>query len=134
MDSLLKHGLILFAHGSRDLRWAEPFERIAARLRTMRGAGQPVTLAFLELMTPSLPEAAAALVTQGCDAVTVVPVFLGQGGHVRRDLPLIIEQCQAAHPGLVIRCTMAAGEDDTVLEAIAGYCLTQLGESGLTPP
>ena len=27
------NGLILFAHGARDPRWAEPFESLAGRLR-----------------------------------------------------------------------------------------------------
>jgi sirohydrochlorin cobaltochelatase len=122
----MKHGLILFGHGSRDARWAEPFERIAQRLRAQRGADQPVLLAFLELMTPSLPEAVAALAADGCAAVTVVPAFLGQGGHIRRDLPQLIDACRARHPGLAIDCATAAGEDDAVLDAIAGYCLRQI--------
>lgn len=32
------HGIVLFGHGARDPRWAEPFERLAARLR---GASRP---------------------------------------------------------------------------------------------
>ena len=124
-----QHGLVLFAHGSRDPRWAEPFERIAARVRARCGAGHPVVLAFLELMTPSLPEAVAALGAQGCTEATVVPVFLGQGGHVRRDLPELIEQCRAAHPGLRLHSATAAGEDDAVLDAIAAYCLGMVGET-----
>ena len=84
-----KHGMILFGHGARDPRWAEPFERLAAKLRATRS--DPVSLAFLELMTPDLPTAVAALAADGCDAVTVMPVFFGQGGHVRRDLPRVID-------------------------------------------
>jgi sirohydrochlorin cobaltochelatase len=118
-----KHGLVLFGHGARDARWAEPFERLAQRLRAARGADAPVTLAFLELMTPSLPDAIAALVAQGCDAVTVIPVFFGQGGHVRRDLPQLLDACRAVHPGLALDCASAVGEDDAVLDAIAAYCL-----------
>lgn len=80
-----RHGIILFGHGARDPRWAEPFERLAAKLRALRG--DPVSLAFLELMTPDLPAAVAAQAADGCDAITVVPVFFGQGGHVRRICP-----------------------------------------------
>ncbi|SAK62619.1 cobalamin (vitamin B12) biosynthesis CbiX protein [Caballeronia arationis] len=119
-----KHGIILFGHGARDARWAEPFERLAVRLRKARS--EPVSLAFLELMTPDLPTAVAEQAASGCDAVTVVPVFFGQGGHVRRDLPQIIDACRAAHPGLTIHCATAVGEDDAVLDAIAGYCMRQL--------
>jgi sirohydrochlorin cobaltochelatase len=121
-----RHGIVLFGHGARDPRWREPFERLAAKLRATRG-DQPAVLAFLELMEPDLPSAVASLVAdEQCDAVTVVPVFFGQGGHVRRDLPLVIEQCRAAHPGLAIDCAVAVGEDDAVLDAVAEYCLRQV--------
>ncbi|WP_261539048.1 sirohydrochlorin chelatase [Burkholderia multivorans] len=119
------HGIVLFGHGARDPRWAEPFERLAARLRAAGSAAQ-VSLAFLELMTPSLDVAVAAQIAAGCTRVTVVPVFFGQGGHVRRDLPQLIDACRAAHPGVEIRCATAVGEDDGVLDAIARYCIDEL--------
>ena len=71
-------GLVLFAHGSRDGRWAEPFERLHARVARALPDAQ-VVLAYLELMPPDLPTAAAALCAAGCRAIVVVPVFLGQG-------------------------------------------------------
>ncbi|MBS6359451.1 CbiX/SirB N-terminal domain-containing protein [Burkholderia sp.] len=122
------HGIVLFGHGARDARWAEPFERLAARLRAARGADAPVSLAFLELMTPSLDTAIATQIAAGCSRITVVPVFFGQGGHIRRDLPQLIDACRAAHPGVEIRCATAVGEDDGVLDAIARYCLDQAGD------
>ncbi|WP_109484058.1 CbiX/SirB N-terminal domain-containing protein [Paraburkholderia sp. C35] len=120
------HGIVLFAHGARDARWAEPFERLSARLLALRGedAG-PVSLAFLELMTPDLPTAVAAQAAAGVSVITVVPVFFGQGGHIRRDLPVILDQCRSANPSVEIRCSTAVGEDAEVIEAIAGYCLRQ---------
>lgn len=122
------HGIVLFGHGARDARWAEPFERLAARLRAARGADAPVSIAFLELMTPSLDTAIATQIAAGCSRITVVPVFFGQGGHIRRDLPQLIDACRAAHPGVEIRCATAVGEDDGVLDAIARYCLDQAGD------
>ena len=124
MSKIGKHGIILFGHGARDPRWAEPFERLAAKLRALRG--EPVSLAFLELMSPDLPAAVARQALDGCDAITVVPVFFGQGGHVRRDLPEIVEKCRAAHPDVAISCAIAVGEDDAVLDAVAEYCLRQV--------
>ena len=69
-----QHALILFAHGARDPRWAEPFQR----LQEITQAQLPhttVALAFLEFMTPDLPTLVAQLVASGCNAVTVVPIF-----------------------------------------------------------
>jgi sirohydrochlorin cobaltochelatase len=120
------HGIVLFGHGARDPRWKEPFSRLADKLRAGYGDAGPVSLAFLELMEPDLGSAVAEQVALGCSAVTVVPVFFGQGGHVRRDLPAVIEVCRAAHPGVLISCSTAVGEDDSVLEAVALYCLRQV--------
>ena len=121
------HGLVLFGHGARDVRWREPFERLAEKVRAARGSDAgPVLLAFLELMEPDLPTAVGALVSDGCSGVTVVPVFFGQGGHVRRDLPEVIERCRRLYPSVEIKCAVAVGEDEGVLDAVAGYCLRQV--------
>jgi sirohydrochlorin cobaltochelatase len=121
-----KRGLVLFAHGARDPRWAEPFVRIAALLRK-RAPDLAVEIAYLELMTPNLAHAVAMLVACGCDRVRVVPVFLGQGGHVRRDLPALAEAIRAQHPALDLAISASIGEDDDVLAAIAAYCLRMGG-------
>lgn len=118
-------GLVLFAHGARDPRWREPFERLEAKVRDAR-PDLAVSLAFLEMMRPSLAEAVDALAAQGCTAVRVVPVFLGQGGHVREDLPVIVERVRAAHPGLALEMRTAVGEDEAVLAQIAAVALAGL--------
>ncbi len=121
--------LVLFAHGARSASWAAPFEQLREMIKLRVAASEPdldVSLAFLELMSPRLPEQVAALAAQGVDDVTVVPVFLGQGGHVLRDLPLILDEMRLAHPGVTIRTVGAVGEDPTVLRAMTDYCLSSL--------
>lgn len=118
----MKRGLLLFAHGARDPRWALPFEDIARRVR----AADPslgVALSYLEFMSPGLVEAGSQLVAQGCEYVEVLPLFLGAGGHVRKDVPVLMEQLRQSHPGVrwVLRPTI--GEDDAVVEAMAQCAL-----------
>lgn len=120
--------LVLFAHGARAPGWAAPFER----LRELAAARLPactVSLAFLELMAPSLPTEVAALVARGVDSICVVPVFLGQGGHLQRDLPALVERLRAAHPGVAIEVAGPVGEDPGVLAAMADYCVGTLAGS-----
>lgn len=121
-------GLLLFAHGARDPRWAQPFEAVAERVREAR-PGTPVRLAFLEFMSPGLVEAGADLVTQGCQRVEVLPLFLGAGGHVRKDLPVLMESLRAAHPGVHFGLHPAVGEIDSVVQAMCAAALATL-ESG----
>ncbi len=113
-------GLILFAHGARDERWREPFDQLLEQVR--RGHDGPVELAFLELMQPDLATAASMLATTGVSRIVVVPLFLGTGGHLRRDLPRLLEQARQV-AGVEIAAVPAAGEQGDVLDAIAGYCL-----------
>ncbi|HOY34308.1 MAG TPA: CbiX/SirB N-terminal domain-containing protein [Piscinibacter sp.] len=118
----MKRGLLLFAHGARDPRWALPFEDVAARVRRA-DASVAVELSFLEFMTPGLVDAGHALATQGCTRVEVVPLFLGAGGHVRKDLPALLETLKSAHPQVQWLLRPAVGEDDGVVAAMAAASL-----------
>ena len=121
-------GLILFAHGARDPRWAAPFEAVAEHVRAQR-PGVPVRLAFLELMSPGLAEAGAQLVAAGCTHITVLPLFLGAGGHVRKDLPLLVDQLRGAHPGTVFVLQAPIGEDPRIIGAIADAAAASLTDA-----
>jgi sirohydrochlorin cobaltochelatase len=112
--------IILFGHGARDPRWREPFDRLAT-LWTAQHAGTPVELAFLEMMQPSLDEAVAALSAQGATQITVVPVFFGQGGHLRNDFPVLLDSCREKFPQITLSTTPAVGEDLAVLQAIIDF-------------
>lgn len=123
------HGLILFAHGARDPRWSEPFERVATDVRRQR-PDVSVKLAFLEFMAPDLAAAAAALVQDaGCTRLQVLPMFLGVGGHVRKDLPALLQRVREAHPGVALALLPAVGEMDAVVAAMAGAAVAHLGEA-----
>jgi sirohydrochlorin cobaltochelatase len=122
-------GLILFAHGARDARWAEPFERVATQVRATR-PGVAVSLAYLEFMAPDLDAAGAALVGQDCLEVAILPLFLGAGGHVRKDLPARVEKLRAAHPAVKWTLCAAAGESDVLVDALARIAVQSLEERG----
>jgi sirohydrochlorin cobaltochelatase len=121
METTPHQALVLFAHGARAPGWAVPFQR----LRDLTARQRPdcaVSLAFLELMTPRLPDEVTALVARGVRDVTIVPIFLGQGGHLLRDLPELLEGLRAAHPHVRFATVPAVGEDPAVLAAMAAYC------------
>ena len=112
----MKEGIVLFAHGSRDPQWAQPFEQICVRLRS---TGFDVRVAYLESMQPNLGEAIAALVAAGASAVRVVPAFLGAGGHVKQDLPRLVAEAARAHPEVKLTLEKPIGEQPAVIDAIA---------------
>jgi sirohydrochlorin cobaltochelatase len=120
LEPALTTGLILFAHGARDARWREPFDRLLTLVAEHHPG--PVSLAFLELMSPDLTQAATELAAAGAKRLTLVPLFLGTGGHLRQDLPALLAAAQAA-AGVPITAVPAVAEDDRVLAAMAEYCV-----------
>ena len=124
----MTRGLVLFAHGARAASWAAPFERLREQTRA-RLPDAEVALAFLELMSPSLADTVDAMVGRGILDIAVVPVFLGQGGHLLRDLPALAEGLRAAHPGLRLHIAGAIGEDPGVQKAMTDYCVHSFGSA-----
>ena len=112
--------IVLFGHGARDTRWRDPFDRLVSLWKAQHPKVL-VELAFLELMQPSLEDAIDAHIATGAKEVVVVPVFFGQGGHLRNDFPVLLSACQEKFPGVTLSATPAVGEDDAVLQAIVDF-------------
>ncbi len=93
--------------------------------------GIRVELAFLELMQPDLASAIASLAAGGIGQITVVPLFLAQGGHLKEDLPRLLDDIRRHHPGLRIDVTSAIGDSEDLTNAIADWVFAQhLSRSG----
>jgi sirohydrochlorin cobaltochelatase len=110
--------VILFAHGAREPEWAQPFERIRDRLRS---EGLRVELAYLEIMTPSLEDAARILAAEDVGRVTVVPLFLSQGKHLKHQLPEMVAALRRNHANIEFGVTSALGDEPEVLAAITAW-------------
>ena len=115
--------LLLFAHGSSDPGWAAPFVRLKAAVE-QREPHRRVALAVLERMQPSFEEAVAALHAEGIKSITVAPIFLAIGGHMRNDLPKLIEDMQQ-QTGIAFQVLPALGEVDSLIESIADWVCAQ---------
>jgi sirohydrochlorin cobaltochelatase len=115
-------GIVLFAHGARDAEWARPFEAIRERVRAKRPEWR-VELAYLEFMAPTLDEAIGAVIAEGAPCVTVFPLFMAEGGHLRRDVPRVLQDVRARHPHIPIVLETAIGEVPEVLDAITAWIL-----------
>ena len=116
-------GIVLLAHGSRDPLWRQPMERVATRMRE-HGADVLVMCAYLELAQPDLGSATAQLLAQGAHSISVVPMFLGVGQHVREDLPRLIAHVEALHAHVELTLQPAIGEDSRMVELMAQIALS----------
>ena len=117
-------GIVLFAHGARDPEWARPFEEIRDRVRASRPE-YPIALAYLEAMSPTLEEAIATLAQEGASSITVFPLFMAQGGHLKQDVPRMLSAIRASYPHLPISLEAALGDSPEILSAIAAWILSK---------
>lgn len=120
-------GLILYVHGARDPRWAEPFRRLR-ELVERKATDCVVMLAFLDYLEPDLATVARQLSAQRIAQARVVPMFFGRGSHLRDDLPKQLQLARQAAPAIALTVTEAAGESEAVLEALATFAVYAPGQ------
>ena len=116
----MKSALVLFAHGARDSQWSEPFRALQREVASRR-PDLTVELAFLELMEPALGDCVAHLASGGCKRITIAPLFLGQGGHLKKDLPRLLKNLGGKDPAADISLLPPIGEVTELLNAMAGW-------------
>ncbi len=116
--------IVLFAHGARDPEWAQPFEKICSHLqRTLPDTS--VVMAFLDCMQPTLADAVNQLSEIGICDITLIPMFLARGGHLKQDMPRLLTQIQQQHPELTLHISPAIGEVDAILHSLSDWVLQE---------
>ena len=133
----LMHATILLAHGSRDPDWKRPVEAIAARMQTLDPSCQ-VGCAYLENMQPDLGTCVTEWVQRGVMSVTVFPLFLGAGKHVRHDIGTLAQAVRLQHPSLAVNVGTMMGDhpeftDLTALLALKTAALQPLVQPAVQP-
>ena len=102
------------------------------RSKTLRAAcalqspQTPVVLAYLEFLDPILVEAARRLAETGCTEVSIVPLFLGAGGHVRKDLPQLLRATASSLSARRLAAAPGHRRGEPVVQAMADASLALL--------
>ena len=123
MDHISKTALVLFAHGARDPEWSLPMQRVLETIRSKKPY-QRVELAFLEFIAPNLKNCVECLVLEGFERIAVVPMFIAQGGHIKREVPLLLEELRKLHPQVSFEQARVVGEAESVIQAMTDYVLS----------
>ena len=72
----------------------------------------------MELAPPSLADAIATCAEGGAREIVVYPFFLAPGRHSRRDIPRLLREIAAAHPGLSLRLAEPFGVHDKLVDVV----------------
>ncbi|HUO85299.1 MAG TPA: CbiX/SirB N-terminal domain-containing protein, partial [Thermoanaerobaculia bacterium] len=84
--------------------------RVVERLRVAAGAPW-VVVGFLDCNQPDIPAAIDLCVERGASEIVAIPYFLHSGKHVLRDIPRLLLEGEARHPGLTILMADYLGHD-----------------------
>jgi len=107
--------LVIFAHGSPDIRWRLPFEELTAILTERHGADK-VSLAYMEFLRPSLADVVREAARNGKLHLRLLPFFLAAGAHVAEDIPKQMADAQRSFPQVKIELLQPIGEHPRVKE------------------
>jgi sirohydrochlorin cobaltochelatase len=119
-------GIMVCGHGSRDEDAVAEFQSVAEGIKA-RLPQYDVDSGFLEFATPIIRDRLDALRARGNKRIIAVPGMLFAAGHVKNDLPSVLNTYAARHPDLEITYGRDLGMDmkliraagDRVREAIA---------------
>lgn len=109
--------LVALAHGSRDPRSAKTIRALVDEVRRLR-PDLRIEPAFLDLSRPTFDKVVAKLVRAGFEEIVVVPLLLTEAHHARVDVPSVIAEATAAHPGLRVRATDVLGLEPVFLDVL----------------
>jgi sirohydrochlorin ferrochelatase len=112
-----KTAVILVDHGSRRPEANAMLDAVAQLYA--RQAGVPIVEpAHMELAPPSIAEAFARCVARGATTVVVAQYFLSPGRHSRSDIPALVAEAAAAHPGVAWRISEPLGIDPRLADVL----------------
>jgi len=96
-----KIGVMVCGHGSRDVEAITEFQSVAAGI-AKRLPQYPIASGFLEFAKPIIRDGLDKLRRQGAEHILAVPGMLFAAGHVKNDIPSVLNTYAAQHPGLRI--------------------------------
>ncbi|MEK0081565.1 sirohydrochlorin chelatase [Benzoatithermus flavus] len=108
-------GVMICGHGSRDAAACEEFRRVVDKVAAAMPE-YPVAMGYLEFARPIIREGLDALRAQGVDSVLAVPGMLFAAGHVKNDVPSVLNTYAAEH-GIRIAMGRDLGIDGKLLQA-----------------
>lgn len=120
--------LIIAAHGTRDAEGEAECRRLGRRVAD-RLPGTRSAVGFVELSSPSIPEALTGIVADDpARRAVVVPLMLGTGGHVRNDIPGFIQEALDEVPGARIDYAGHLGADPRLVSAVRQRITAAMGD------
>ena len=96
-----KTGILIVSHGSPRAETNRRFEALVARIAARLGSADVLTT-FFSIARPNIPDQVAVLAGRGVRRIVLMPHFLGEGQHVTKDIPELLEVCRRSFPDVTL--------------------------------
>ncbi|MBM7652873.1 sirohydrochlorin chelatase [Neobacillus cucumis] len=110
--------ILYIGHGTRSKKGADEAKAFIARV-SERVTVPIQEISFLELTEPSIEVGFSLCVQKGATEITVVPLFLLAAGHIKQDIPNVLDSLSMAYPDISINVKDPFGVQGAILDAVA---------------
>lgn len=122
--------ILYIGHGTRSKKDMEGVRTFLQRV--MESSDIPIQeCCFLKLTQPLIEEGFLRCVDRGATEITIVPLFLLAAGHIKEDIPQVLNSLCKRYPSIDVRVRDPLGIKDKILDAIVD--LVRNSVSDLTP-
>lgn len=110
--------ILLIDHGSMRAEANEMLGAVRAMVQEMAGSDVLVGHAHMELAEPTIAQGLAECVQRGATEIIAFPYMLSPGKHSTRDIPRLVSEAAAQHPGVTCTVTPAFGVHEKLGEVV----------------
>lgn len=114
--------ILIVDHGSKRPDAGETLDGIVRLVRERAGPDVIVEGAHMEFARPTVQQGFARCVARGATEVIAHPLMLAAGQHATQDVPRLVAQAAARHPGVGYSVTPPLGPDPRIAEIVVERC------------
>lgn len=110
--------ILIMAHGSREKKTLDTLEKIT-EMAMKQLPNVLIERAYMEFCDVNLEKGLDILVSKGATEIVVVPYFLFEGIHIRKDIPEEINEYLEKHPDITVTMGKTLGADPRLADILA---------------
>lgn len=114
--------LLIIDHGSRRPDAGAMLAELVRLARDRVGSALIVEGAHMEFAEPTVADGFDRCVARGATEVIAHPLMLAAGQHATRDIPRLVAEAAARHPGVSHRVTPPLGPDPRIVDVVLERC------------
>jgi sirohydrochlorin ferrochelatase len=110
--------ILLIDHGSVKVEANQMLGDVRNMVQDMAGPDVLVGYAHMELAEPTIEQGIDDCVSRGATEIIAFPYMLSPGKHSTRDIPRMVAEAAARHPGITCSVTPAFGLHEKLGEVV----------------